>query len=372
MNNINLNILILGKTGAGKSSLINYLTSQNLLKTGEGKPVTGQDFETITYNTGSVNLTFIDSWGLEANKAFEWKRLVFDKLENGIEIPTENNNIFSKKVFSIIYCINYKSSRIEDFELNFLQELLKTKQYKILILFTQADNIATEKRKDFTEVINSNLADYTDFFTIQEACAKKIQLLGQSTATKTFGKKEIIETLGKNLWQNLVNYAINSWYNYSKNLINDFDQETRLYIKKLNAKKKKLILFYPKLVRANHCIDKMEKQLNKVQTQITSQLQLNIKSALDYYEQLFEKTHSISEELYNTYVFIRNKYDSYDFVAAFVIDCIPILGQLFMLVKGSILKDELLAEQKKCIESLNQLIYEKTVFLENELIYKQN
>lgn len=369
MNNINLNILILGKTGAGKSSLINYLSSQNSMKTGVGKPVTEQDFQIITINTDSFDLTFIDSWGLEANKSLEWKKLVFNKLENGIDIKIDSENIFSKKVFSIIYCINYKSSRIEDFELNFLEELLQTRKYKILILFTQADNICSEKKSSFTNVITSRLKTYSDFFSIKEACAEKIQLLGQTTAIETFGKDEIINTLGNNLWPNLINYSINDWYNYCQNLINEFNNRTEKYIKNLNPYNQKILhIFTPKLVRGNKCIDKMQNQIKNLQKQIKVQLEKNIKSAIEYYEKIFEKTKNIPNELYDTYVSIKGKYESEDFFASLVIDLIPIINFFYYLTKGSIVKDNLIEKKRDCIKSLNEIIDKKKNEIEKILL----
>lgn len=369
MNNINLNILILGKTGAGKSSLINYLVSQNLMKTGEGKPVTGQDFETITYNSDSFNLTFVDSWGLEANKSPKWKELVFNKLEDGIDIKIDSENIFSKKVFSIIYCINYKSSRIEDFELNFLEELLQTRKYKILILFTQADNICSEKKSSFTNVITSRLKTYSDFFSIKEACAKKIQLLGQTTAIEAFGKDEIINTLGNNLWPNLINYAINDWYSNCQDLIQKFNKTTEKYIKNLNPYNQRVLhILTPKLVRGNNCLKKMQYQIKKLQEDVKSQLNKNINSAIDYYEKLFEKTRDLPNDLYETYISVRGKYETEDFLASLVVDFIPILGFLFLLSKGSIVKDNLREKKNDCIRRLNEIIDKKRDELEKLLL----
>ena len=40
--NFRCNVLIMGKTGTGKSTLLNYICDANLAETGSGKPVTGE------------------------------------------------------------------------------------------------------------------------------------------------------------------------------------------------------------------------------------------------------------------------------------------------------------------------------------------
>lgn len=80
----NINVLILGKTGSGKSALINYLYGEEVLKEGIGKPVTAKgDFKSLRVPSPlkpDVTITIYDSWGLEANRAEEWERLMREKL----------------------------------------------------------------------------------------------------------------------------------------------------------------------------------------------------------------------------------------------------------------------------------------------------
>ena len=58
-----LNIMVMGKTGAGKSTLINNVFSRNLAQTGIGKPVTQairkyeiEDFPLAIYDTPGLEL----------------------------------------------------------------------------------------------------------------------------------------------------------------------------------------------------------------------------------------------------------------------------------------------------------------------------
>lgn len=66
----NTNILILGKTGVGKSSLVNYLYGQNIAIAKSGKPVTLRGFHKHpSFKYKSLNVTVYDSWGLEDRKS---------------------------------------------------------------------------------------------------------------------------------------------------------------------------------------------------------------------------------------------------------------------------------------------------------------
>ena len=92
-NTNHFNIVLLGKTGVGKSTLINgiFEFSENEgAKTGDGKPIT-QEFEEYTSDKRK-GLRFIDSKGIEMgehniNAVFNsTKELIEKKLEKGIQI----------------------------------------------------------------------------------------------------------------------------------------------------------------------------------------------------------------------------------------------------------------------------------------------
>ena len=57
-------ILVLGKTGSGKSSFINYFTGQNLAETGTGKPIT-QKMHKYVLNSDDFKVEIYDSKGIE-------------------------------------------------------------------------------------------------------------------------------------------------------------------------------------------------------------------------------------------------------------------------------------------------------------------
>ena len=63
INKEKVNIIVAGKTGVGKSSLINYIFGKEVAKVGDGQPVTQEIQE---YDLENDNITLFDTKGIEA------------------------------------------------------------------------------------------------------------------------------------------------------------------------------------------------------------------------------------------------------------------------------------------------------------------
>ena len=159
--NYNKNFLILGKTGAGKSSLIDLIMGKKVTKTGAGKPVTGracwQKETHVSPFEENTTLTFFDSWGLEANKADQWKSLVDGKLRADWN---------EEMICGVIYCFNYNNT-MEPFEWDMLRYLLQT-GYKVLIVLTNLDEATPQKRKDYPAQIKRQLGKFAKQYAVAE------------------------------------------------------------------------------------------------------------------------------------------------------------------------------------------------------------
>ena len=70
--NFATNVLIMGKTGVGKSSFINYLYPNAKREIGAGRQVTSKGIHQSTLELDNgLTVNLYDTWGLEADKAEE-------------------------------------------------------------------------------------------------------------------------------------------------------------------------------------------------------------------------------------------------------------------------------------------------------------
>lgn len=141
-----LKIIVAGKTGVGKSTLINSVFRENLAETGMGRPVTThmrritkKDFPLVVYDTR----------GFELGKSVQEdvKEEVMKTIRDGLAC-----NDISKAIHCIWYCINAASNRIEPEEIEWLRELgaeNEMTQVPIIVVLTQcfSKKKAQEMRK---------------------------------------------------------------------------------------------------------------------------------------------------------------------------------------------------------------------------------
>ncbi|MBD2499132.1 GTPase [Anabaena azotica] len=135
------NILLLGKTGVGKSTLLNAVFTKQLAITGIGKPIT-QDIQ--EYSQPNCPITVYDSPGLElTGRVIQRLKDEVTKLINEQrKLPIQNHIHF------VWFCINEQLRRFEDAEEKWIKDIVK-QEVPVIIVLTQTLDPQNSKLLEF-------------------------------------------------------------------------------------------------------------------------------------------------------------------------------------------------------------------------------
>ncbi len=131
-----LNIIVVGKSGVGKSTLINSLFRESFAQTGLGRPVTN---EIRKIEKKDYPLTIYDTPGFELSKGQQSKvkEEIIDLISKGIASKDIN-----EAIHCIWYCVNVGGNRtFDETEVAWLKDLTesnKVAQVPIIVVLTQA------------------------------------------------------------------------------------------------------------------------------------------------------------------------------------------------------------------------------------------
>ncbi len=146
------NILILGQTGVGKSSLINVIFGKELANVSDTKPET---HEFYMYSDPEILVNIIDSEGYELGNPEQFKQ----NLEKYISSRFAN---IEEQIHIAWYCISITSAKVLPYDLDNLDFLI-SKKIPVCVVLTQCDNDtpdgATAKaiEKDINTAFNGKL-----------------------------------------------------------------------------------------------------------------------------------------------------------------------------------------------------------------------
>ena len=177
------NIAVIGRTGTGKSTLVNKVFGIDFAKTGAGLPITESFCRFPPEDSDKFSPVVIyDSPGYEATKEAEWVKNVIqfldEKKAEGVE----------KQIHLVWYTINASSARVENFEIDILRKI-KEQHLPAIIVLSQCDRAKDAEKEGIKKALDDFQLE--KIYSVIETAADPL-LINDKPICEPFGLKELV------------------------------------------------------------------------------------------------------------------------------------------------------------------------------------
>lgn len=145
------NILVVGATGAGKSSLVNTIFNVDFAQTGTGKPITQT---TTKYTIENMPINLFDTKGYELGSEEHTRFL--EEMHTYME---DQNKPVQEQIHMVWYVISASNHRITDLDLEMIEKFRETGK-PICVIFTKCDLVSESTLQDLSQVLLTHRINY--------------------------------------------------------------------------------------------------------------------------------------------------------------------------------------------------------------------
>lgn len=195
------NIIVAGKTGVGKSTLLNAIFKEEVAATDIGHPVTKSSKK---YESESIPIRIWDTVGFELDETGNQHKKVITDIRNIIADKNANDDPFDK-IHCIWYCVNAEAKRFELIESKFVTDLYRI-GIPFVIVMTQC---FSKKQNDKFQLFIEEQLKKTG-----GECIPVIQLLALEKEIEFDDEVKIVPARGL---KELVDFTVNNMPKYLKN-----------------------------------------------------------------------------------------------------------------------------------------------------------
>ncbi len=193
MGNQPLNLVVIGETGVGKSTFLNYLLDEEVFASSNSVPATPKGFWHHDAIIRGFPVHLIDSWGVEGNKSEEWIRYLNEELKKrgvGAEV--------SEWFHGVCYLIDAPGSRVQPFDISILSTLQK-EGYSVLVILTKAGKATDNTLESLRAEIERHFGKQFPIVAVNS-----IKEVIRGHVIETFGIDEVEQQLVLRFWETII------------------------------------------------------------------------------------------------------------------------------------------------------------------------